>query len=59
MKRVFKTCPQSSNPIDHFQGSCVLFGFVFNRLGKVVDVPNLNRLGSLLQLPSIFQVVKK
>lgn len=59
MKRVYLTIfPQFPNPVDHCQAPCILFGFVFNGLENLVDLPNLNGLGSLLQLPSIFQVAK-
>lgn len=57
-KGLSKYFPQFPNPVTHFQAPHVLFGFVFIRLEELVDLPNLNRLESCLQLPSIFQAAK-
>lgn len=47
-KSLLKTSPPFPNHSDHFQALCILSGFVFNGLEKLVDLPNLNGLGSLL-----------
>lgn len=48
MKSLLKTSPPFLNHSDYFQALCILPGFVFSGLEKLVDLPNLNGLGTLL-----------
>lgn len=45
---LFKIFPAFPDHIAHPQTPYILFGFVFNELVHLVDLPNLNRLASLL-----------
>lgn len=49
---LFKIFLPFPSHIAHPQTPHILFGFVFNELIHLVDLPKLNRLASLLYLPA-------